>query len=56
MRAPVVRCFLLEELLHILDKSVQFLLNDAPDDPVVNGVIAMDENVAEGDDVAVMLD
>ena len=46
-------CLLLQKCVHGI-KGTEFFFDDAPHDAVVNGVIAVDKDVSEGDDVTVL--
>src|ERR1035437_4147278 len=51
----LVRSFLLlEESVHVLDQAVEALFYDTPDNPIIDSVISVNENVAKGNDVAVI--
>jgi len=48
--------FLLQKCIYGIKKGVEFFFDDAPYDAIVNGVITVNKDVPEGDDVTVLGD
>lgn len=40
----------------VFEQVVQLVFYDAPHDPVVNGIVAVQEDIPEGDDIAMLAD